>query len=295
MTRDNDEFGRACPILHSTPLLFQRYSIHMNWKRIAFGKWSWKRPFYTLASVYVVLAIFIWVMADGMIFQPPGTAYPENRTGFTSLGEGENEVAIFYLPAGPGMPTLLWSHGNAQNLASVKPALESFHIRGFGVISYDYPGYGESSGKPNEEGCYQNINKTYQYLTQEAGVAPNDIILVGHSVGSGPTCWLAAREKHRATVLISPFLSAFRSATWIPLFPGDRFPNYKTIKKFGTPLLVIHGEEDEAIPFSNGKALFELSTAAEKTFLPVPDAGHNNLFVRGDFDLASLILALIKK
>ncbi|MFT6863265.1 MAG: pimeloyl-ACP methyl ester carboxylesterase [Akkermansiaceae bacterium] len=267
----------------------------MNWKRIAFGKWSWKRPFYTLASVYLLLAIFISFMADSMIFQPPGTAYPENRAGFTKLGEGENEVAIFHLPAGPGMPTLLWSHGNAQNLASVKSALESFHIQGFGVISYDYPGYGESGGTPNEEGCYQNIQKAYQYLTQEAMVDPSEIILVGHSVGTGPTCWLAAREKHEAVVLISPFLSAFRTVTWFPLFPGDRFPNYKTIKKIETPLLVIHGEEDKVIPFSNGKALFELSPSAEKTFLPVPHAGHNNLFIRGDFDLASLILELNKK
>lgn len=267
----------------------------MNWKKIIIGSWSWKRPFYTFASVYLLLAIYIWFSADSLIFQPPGTSYPENRAGFKNLGTDEETVAIFHLPAGPGMPTLLWSHGNAQNLDSVKPALESFHIRGFGVISYDYPGYGESGGEPNEEGCYQNIEKTYQYLTQEAGVSPERVILVGHSVGTGPTCWLAAREKHQAMVLISPFLSAFRTVTYFPLFPGDRFKNYKEIKNCDTPLLVIHGEEDKVIPFSNGKALFEIASSPEKTFFPVPHAGHNNLFIRGDFDLGNLILELIGK
>lgn len=271
------------------------YLHRMNWKRIAFGKWSWKRPFYTLASVYLVLAIFIFFMADRYIFLPPGTPYPDDRTGFSSLGEGEESIAIFHLPAGPGMPTILWSHGNAQNLTSVKPALESFHLLGFGVISYDYPGYGESGGKATEKGCFRAIQKTYQYLTEKAKVTPDQIILLGHSVGSGPTCWLAAREKHKALVLISPFLSTFRTVTWIPLFPGDRFKNYKEIPKIKTPLLVIHGEEDKVIPYSNGKALFELSPSENKTLVPVAEAGHNNLFIRGDFDLPTLIRELIEK
>ncbi|MDB4566080.1 outer membrane protein assembly factor BamA [Akkermansiaceae bacterium] len=141
------------------------------------------------------------------------------------------------------MPTILWSHGNAQNLKSLKPALESFHIRGFGVISYDYPGYGESGGKPTEKGCYEAIEKTYRYLIEDQGVAPENIILVGQSVGSGPTCWLASQKNHHSIVLISPFLSAYQTVTHIPIFPGDRFPNYRHLKKVNSPLVVIHGVE----------------------------------------------------
>ncbi|MEN8772197.1 MAG: alpha/beta hydrolase [Akkermansiaceae bacterium] len=264
----------------------------MNWKKILIGKWSWKRPLYTIAWCYVLLALYGCFMADSIIFQPPGTSYPKNRTGFTSLGEGDEEIAIFHLKPGPQMPTILWSHGNAQNLESLKPALELFHIRGFGVISYDYPGYGESGGKPTEKGCYRAIEKTYRYLVDEQGVAPKDIILLGQSVGSGPTCWLADREEHNSIVLISPFLSAYRSITRIPLFPGDRFPNYRYLKNVDSPLLVIHGEKDQVIPFSNGKKLFELSPSSDKKLIPVPGAGHNDLFLKGDFDLSLLILEL---
>ncbi len=261
----------------------------MDWKRIIIGKWSWKRPFHTLFWCYVLLALYGCFMADNIIFQPPGTPYPKNRAGISSLGEGEEAVAILHLKPGPGMPTILWSHGNAQNLESLKPALESFHIKGFGVISYDYPGYGESGGKPTEKGCYRAIEKTYRYLIDDQGVAPENIILVGQSVGSGPTCWLASRSKHHSVVLISPFLSAYRAVTHIPIFPGDRFPNYRHLKKVESPLLVIHGEEDQVIPFSNGKKLFELSPSDDKKLIPVPGAGHNDLFLKSDFNLPRLL------
>ena len=132
----------------------------MDWKKIIIGNWSWKRPFYTLFWSYALLTFYGYFIADNIIFQPPWTPYPKNRAGFSSIGTGDNAVAIFHLKPGPKMPTILWSHGNAQNLKSLKPALESFHIRGFGVISYDYPGYGESGGKPTEKGCYEAIEKT---------------------------------------------------------------------------------------------------------------------------------------
>lgn len=265
----------------------------VNWKKWLIGSWSWKRPLFSLGFIYLVLALVGCFMADQLIFQPPGTPYPEDRRGFQVLGEDEEAIAIFHLAAGPGMPTLLWSHGNAQNLESLKPALEYFHLRGFGVISYDYPGYGESGGTPTEEGCYQAIERCYRHLCDEIEVAPSKVVLVGQSVGSGPTCWLAAREDHAAMVLISPFLSAFRTVTGIPMLPCDRFPNARFIRKIATPLLIIHGEDDDIIPFSHGQKLFELSPSEDKTLFPVFDTGHNDLFLRNQFNLPELIRDLL--
>lgn len=267
----------------------------MTWKKLLVGTWSWKRPLYSLAFIYFTLALVAWLLADHFIFQPPGTPYPDDRNGFSQLGEGEEAIAIFHLPAIPNMPTLLWSHGNAQNLTSLQPALEYFHALGFGVISYDYPGYGESAGSPDEEGCYRAIEATYQHLTGPLGVPPSDLVLVGQSVGTGPACWLAARHDHAALVLISPFMSAFRSITRIPLLPGDRFPNHQHLTQVTSPLLVIHGEEDGVIPCSQGQSLFDLSPSSEKFFLPVSEAGHNDLFLSNAFHLPSLILDLVAR
>ena len=253
----------------------------VNWKRILIGKWSWKRPFISIAWIYLALLFVALFYADSLIFHPPKSPYPENRTGFLTIEkDGEPPIAAFYLPAAEGMPTLLWSHGNAENLSSVCFAMAGLNEAGYGVLAYDYPGYGESPGKPGEKECYRAINAAYHYLIDDLKLAPEKVILAGQSVGSGPTCWLASRENHGGVILISPFLSAFRVATQIPIFPGDRFPNIRNIKEFSTPLLIIHGDEDEVIPFSHGQRLFELSPSNKKTFVPVSGAGHNDLFSR---------------
>ena len=253
----------------------------VNWKRILIGEWSWKRPFITLAWVYGILLIVALFFADRLIFHPPQEAYPADRSNFLTLpGGGDDLIAAYYRPASEGMPTILWSHGNAENLASVKHAMDGLNEMGFGVLAYDYPGYGESTGKPNEKGCYKSIEAAYHQLVEIEKIPPTHLILAGQSVGSGPTCWLAENHEHGAVLLISPFLSAFRTVTRIPLFPGDRFPNLHHIKNISTPLLIIHGENDKVIPFADGKKLFELSPSGQKTFLPIPKAGHNDLFIK---------------
>lgn len=84
-------------------------------------------------------------------------------------------------------------------------------------------------------------------------------------------------------MLIAPFTSVFRVAFPFPLFPRDRFQNLKLIRDMDTPLLVIHGENDEVIPVSHGRTLAEASASADKVFIKISDAGHNDLFeVAGD-------------
>ena len=261
----------------------------MNWKKLLIGTWSWKRPFYSLGSIYLLLALYAYFLANQLIFQPPGTPYPDDQSHFTIIPAEEETIATYHRPASPGMPTLLWSHGNAQNLGSLTSVLDDLHNHGYGVLSYDYPGYGLSSGKPTEKSCYHAIETTYQHALSTLKIEPSHLILIGQSVGSGPTTWLAAKHEHHSVALIAPFLSAYRTVTHIPLFPGDRFPNHKNITRVSSPLLVIHGEDDQVIPFKHGKRLFELSPSQEKTFLPIPAAGHNNLFHNPSFDLPTLI------
>ena len=149
--------------------------------------------------------------------------------------------------------------------------------------------------KQPKKGCYEAIEETYRYLVENQRVAPENIIFVGQSVGSGPTCWLASQKNHHSVVLVSPFLSAYQTVTHIPIFLGDRFPNYRHLKKVNSPLVVIHGEEDQVVPFSNGRKLFELFPATDKKLIPVPKAGHNDIFLKSDLDLSLLFLEMAAK
>src|SRR5690606_6676732 len=109
------------------------------------------------------------------------------------------------------------------------------------------------------------------------------IVIVGRSVGAGPSVWLAEREQPAGLILMAPFTSVYGVLMSDPFFPGDRFPNLKRISRVDCPLLIIHGSADSVIPPAHGKRLLEAAIAPDKRFLEIPDAGHNDLFsVAGD-------------
>ena len=62
------------------------------------------------------------------------------------------------------------------------------------------------------------------------------------------------------------------------MFMGDMFPNDEVIRTIKTPLLIMHGENDRVIPFSQGRSLYERSSSEDRTWLPLSACGHNDLF-----------------
>jgi pimeloyl-ACP methyl ester carboxylesterase len=239
--------------------------------------WRWiKVP----VILYGAMSLFACTVADHVIFQPPPPSYAADAEALirfeTSAGES---IAALHFPAPRGRPTLLYSHGNAEDIGHSLPIYRAFEQAGLGVFAYDYPGYGHSEGRPGEAACERAIEAAWNHLTSDLGVQPRDVVIVGRSVGSGPSVWLDARTEPRALVLLSPFKSAF--AVMAPahlIFPGDRFPNKKRLKHSQTPLLVIHGKFDGVIPTSHGRALVDASAAETKNFIEIFGAGHNTLF-----------------
>lgn len=152
------------------------------------------------------------------------------------------------------------------------------------LLAYDYEGYGKASGSPTEQGCYNDIDAAYQYLTENMGQAPENIILYGRSLGSGPSCYLAQRLRYEGKplgglILQSPLLSVFRVAfNFRFTLPGDMFPNVDRIPEIACPVLLVHGTRDEVVPFWNGEDLF-IATPKRWRAKPfwVEGAGHNNI------------------
>lgn len=263
----------------------------MQWKRLLWGEWNWVRPFKSLVFIYITLTVVACGFSNHLIFQPPPSQYTSTASRLQLLNtvDGAQVAAFWYAPAGPDDRVLLWSHGNAEDLGGLVPLHRELVSQGFGILAYDYPGYGLSAGSPNEHGCYEAIDTAYHFLTTEQNIAPSRIIIVGQSVGSGPACWLAEREEAAGLVLISPFLSAFRTVTRVPLFPGDKFPNIHRIKKIDEALLIVHGTVDRTIPFAQGQRLYELHRGP-KQFLPIEGAGHNTIWPIGYDQIEAALL-----
>ncbi|KAM5548147.1 hypothetical protein ABKV19_002215 [Rosa sericea] len=193
--------------------------------------------------------------------------------------KGGNKVVATFWKHPFARFTILYSHGNAADLGQMHELFIELraHLR-VNIMSYDYSGYGASSGKPSEFNTYHDIEAVYNCLKSEYGVKQEDLILYGQSVGSGPTLHMASRLKRlRAVVLHSAILSGIRVLYNIKVtFWFDIFKNIDKIRHVTCPVLVIHGTEDDIVDLSHGKRLWEL---AKEKYDPlwVKGGGHCNL------------------
>ncbi len=247
-----------------------------KWKRLLVGELSVNRLVKSLAFIYGSLAAFGYFASDRLLFQPHAASYAPGADVEMLDAGGGTHIAVRYLQT-PGAPyTILFSHGNGEDLGDVEPLLDQLRGMNLSVLAYDYEGYGLSEGAPSEKRLYADIDTAYRYLTERRGIPPRAIIAYGRSLGGGPATDLASREPLGGLVLESTFTSVFRVITRVPLFPGDKFQNLAKLRRVRCPVLVMHGRRDRLIPFHHGKALFD-AVPGPKRRLWVDDADHGDV------------------
>jgi pimeloyl-ACP methyl ester carboxylesterase len=186
----------------------------------------------------------------------------------------------WYVPASPGAPVLLWCHGNAGNIAHRLGHLAALARLDVTVFLFDYRGYGRSSGKPSEDGLYQDALAAHAYLTTVRGVRPERLVLFGRSLGAAVAADLASRKPAAGLILEAAFPSlaaVVRVHAWgLPLhwlFSG-RFPLHERLARVRMPVLVLHGDRDTIVPLALGRAVFE-AAQPPKWFFVIAGADHN--------------------
>lgn len=255
-------------------------------KRIALDTSSRIRSVISIGTiaglVYLFLAIYGFFFADTMIFLPSPSSYRDDASLVKIPTGGRPTITARHLPCPGADATILYSHGNAEDLGDIRGDLERYCEHGFSVIAYDYRGYGTSQGRPSEKASYTDIDAVYEYLIRQARIRPETIIVQGRSVGAGPSVDLAVRRPVAGLILESAFVTAYRVLTRIPLFPFDKFDNLRKIGKVPCPVLVIHGKGDTIVPFWHGEMLYQRAQEP-KMNLWVEGADHNDFrLVAGD-------------
>jgi abhydrolase domain-containing protein 17 len=240
-----------------------------------------KRPLRTMLiavlTAYTIIVVLALAFSDRMMFQPPRSSYTARSLPITSIPVDGATLAALYLPNPAARYTILYSHGNAEDLGYVAPQLQQLHDAGFAVLGYDYRGYGTSTGgPPTTRKATEDAAAAYDYAVRVLGIPPERIVLFGFSVGSGPTMELAALRPVAGVILQSPFKSAFTVVTVVPILPFDRFPNLKHIRQLRAPVLIIHGTRDAIIPFRHGIQLYD-AAPGPKQHLWVEGADHNDV------------------
>ena len=241
------------------------------------------------AAVYVGLALYLYVFQARYVYFPDLPSRQVEATpadiglAFQALtlstADGE-ALAGWFIPAPAARGTLLYLHGNGGNIGHRLDQIEVFHRLGLNVLIIDYRGYGASSGKPSEEGTYQDALAAWNYLTQEKRLAPERVVVFGESLGGSVAAWLAARQPPAGLVIYASFTSVPEMAQALyPMFPASRLARYRydtraALRGVNCPVLILHSPEDEIIPFSHGQAL--LAAAREPKRLVELRGGHND-------------------
>ena len=236
------------------------------------------------SSIRILVCVVVVVLLTGtgcinsLMFHPElcRGGYGESTEWYVDIGTNGAKIAAIVLGPQRGKKAILRCHANAEDAAETLWALKELAKSGYTVASVDYPGYGLSDGTPNEKGCYRNVHRLYDWLIEKRGFKPEDIIVDGFSIGTGPATELAATRHCGGLILEAPFLSAPRVVTRVRLLPIDPFPNLKMIKDVKCPVLIIHGTKDSVIPYRHGKELFELANEP-KRLVAVEGGDHNTL------------------
>jgi fermentation-respiration switch protein FrsA (DUF1100 family) len=232
-----------------------------------------------VVTAYGFFFLYFYFFADRLVFLPHAASYREGGRFLKIPAADGVRVAALYLPNPQARYTVLFSHGNAEDLGDNLDFLEGLHQAGFAVLAWDYRGYGASEGTPSERTLYSDEQAVYDYLVRDLKTPPERIFVLGRSLGSVAAVDLAARQPVAGLILEGGLVSGQRVLLPFPLFPFDRFRNLEKMGRVRCPVLIIHGTADEVIPFRHGEALFRAAHEPKRNWW-VENAGHNDLAYR---------------
>jgi fermentation-respiration switch protein FrsA (DUF1100 family) len=219
-----------------------------------------------------------WLFPGSQAALAPGAL---ERAGAQSiwLEHEASRSEAFWLPGrrpGGAGPALVYAHGNGELIDHWIEEWEALRDAGVSVLLVEYPGYGRSEGSPSQRSIAAAFRAAYDWLVQQPGVDARRVVGHGRSLGGGAVCQLARERALAALVLESTFTSVrdvARGRGFPAFLVADPFDSLEVVRRFGGPVLVLHGERDEAIPFSHAEALHAAAPGSE---LHGVACGHND-------------------
>jgi fermentation-respiration switch protein FrsA (DUF1100 family) len=189
----------------------------------------------------------------------------------------------WYVPAADPARLLVYCHGNGEHVADLANLV--FRLQSYlsaTVFVFDYRGYGRSRGKPIENGCVADGLAAQRWLADREGVATNEVIVMGRSIGGGVAVAMAAEQGAHALVLENTFSRMTDAAAalypWLPvrLVMRNRYNSLRRIERCDSPLFQCHGTADEIVPIELGRRLHEAAPSPLKHFFEIPNGRHND-------------------
>lgn len=242
------------------------------------------------ATLYAAVIAVLYFQQRLFVFPAPHPVipFPSEKLGFHRLPDGG--PVVLYRPGPAEAPTVVYFHGNGEQLADAVPLADAFGRSGLGFLAIEYPGYGFSPGSPSEDGLYAAADAGLKWLrTQSSG----QVVLMGRSLGTGVASEMARRGHGERLVLVAAFTSipdvAARSFPLLPVrwLVRDRFDTLSKAPSIQLPVLLVHGTADEVVPFDMGEKLARTFPHAE--LFVRPRAHHNDVLEESNAGLERII------
>jgi uncharacterized protein len=238
-----------------------------------------------LLAGYLIACLILYLNQEHLLFHPTvldhDFVYPFTHPyteQFLPVDGATLALVQFTQPKSKGI--ILYLHGNATTLQDADVLAERFIRRGYDVMLFDYRGYGKSTGTiRSEDVLHQDVQAVYDELRRH--YREQQIIIYGHSLGSGLAVQLAATTTPRLLILEAPYLSmqdlVAQKVPYVPLFLL-KYPlrSDQWIGKVHCPIYLFHGSQDELIPYDSSERLRAVSTAPTQ-LIAVAGGGHNDL------------------
>jgi len=249
-----------------------------------------KTLLFLAAAAYFAFMLMLAFFQKKYIYYPardiittPGLKGMEYEDIYFDSSDGIRLNGWFFPPTDDRGETVLFCHGNADNISYFIDDVRTFMDIGLGVFIFDYRGYGRSGGNQSETGTYFDAEAAWKWLTKDRNINPSKIIIAGRSLGGAIAAWLAKEHKPRALFLETAFTSVEDIASKThPFVPVRFFLRYKYstldyLLKVKAPVLVVHSKDDTVVPFIHGQKLYAAAPSPKK-FIELSGT-HRNCFV----------------
>jgi fermentation-respiration switch protein FrsA (DUF1100 family) len=242
------------------------------------------RSVIAIVAIYLLLITGLFFFQDKIIFHPEKLSedyhfnfdQPFQEITITSKHGNRLNGVVFGANVTPPKGTILYFHGNADNIQRWGEYAIDFTSLGYTVVMFDYAGFGKSTGKPSEKVLYLDSEDTREWT--KLNFPSINFIIYGRSLGTAVALQLASNHQPKQLLLETPFyeLKQDRFKFFIPFGLKYRFPNYEFIQKINCPITIFQGTNDPIVPFKEALKLKPLLKPVDR-FIVIDKGGHKNL------------------
>ena len=257
--------------------------------------------FIGIVAIYLIVLIFLFFFQRNLMYHPDENNYSGDNLEVNiekvtiKTTDNINLLGWFHNKNLKSYKTIVYFHGNAGTLENRIHKLNHFKDMDVNFLIIAWRGFSGNKGKPSEKGLYEDGKSAINWLLDK-GVKEKNIVIYGESLGTGVATHLSQNKNFGGLILETPFTSMIDAAKifypYIPvgLLLKDKFDNKSKIKNISIPVLIMHGEVDQIVPFFMGKKMYEIANEPKYSYF----TKHDNHMMEYDENLIKALNSFLK-